>query len=90
MMNTQWKKGYEEGFAAGWKLAKSEQEVVKIDLPYNSTGCVPTGSFTSMMDNYNITTGISTITLNPDLPQTKPKKANLKVIRNLTDHTEIV
>ena len=84
MSNTEWKNGYEAGFAAGWKAAKSEFPGV-----YNIT---PNASFSTMADQspysvVNTTTDYGTITLT-ESPKTK--KPDLKVIHNLTDHTRIV
>ena len=36
MSNTEWKKGYEEGFAAGWKAAKNEQMKQPISYRYGN------------------------------------------------------
>jgi hypothetical protein len=80
MSDTEWKNGYEAGFAAGWKAAKSELPGV-----YNIT---PNASFSTMNDQpYNVKTNVElgTITLTE-----QKKKPDLRVISNLTDHTRIV
>ena len=76
MSNTEWKNGYEEGFAAGWKAAKSD-----ITISYATPTTFTTGQFATLPVNY---------TVSIDNKETPKKKANLRVIRNLTDHTEIV
>lgn len=83
MTNTEWKKGYEEGFAAGWKAAKENKDMNYKNYPpvyYGGykPGEVGTYSFATMADNFSInamnTHGNDTIT----------------TIRNLNDHTRIV
>ena len=88
-MNTEWKNGYEEGFAAGWKAAKNNDVypiTVTASSPYTS------GLYATMNDQpYNVTLGSAYTTDTITLTETKkPKKADLKVIHNLTDHTRIV
>lgn len=103
-MNTEWKKGYEEGFAAGWKAAKGSGLNHNSFLSINH-GVPPTvysGSltphFSTMADQspyhvVNTTTGYGTITLtessNKDCSPAA-KKPDLKVIHNPTDHTRTV
>ena len=96
MSNTEWKKGYEEGFAAGFKAGKVESTFNYTNFPpvyYGGTGPVgPIPHFSTMADQspYNVvntTTGCGTITLTES---SKTKKPDLKVIHNLTDHTRIV
>jgi hypothetical protein len=80
MSNTEWKNGYDAGFAAGWKAAKSELPGV-----YNITSGA---SFTTMNDQpYNIKTNVELGTI---VLKEEKKKPDLKVIHNLTDHTRIV
>lgn len=82
MSNTEWKNGYDAGFAAGWKAAKE--------------GPIP--HFSTMADQspYNVvntTTGYGTITLTESSKKDyspAAKKPDLKVVHNLTDHTRIV
>ena len=90
MSNTEWKNGYDAGFAAGWKAAKSELSGV-----YNIT---PGTTFSTMADQspYNVvntTTGYETITLTESSKKDyspAAKKPDLRVVHNLTDHTRIV
>lgn len=43
-MNIEWKKGYEEGFAAGWKAAKSELSYTNFPPVYYRGGG-PVGTY---------------------------------------------
>ena len=84
MSNTEWKNGYEEGFAAGWKAANDKNNLNYTNFPpvyYTTPPTFTTGQFSTFPDNYTVSIG------NKETPK---KKANLRVIRNLTDHTEIV
>lgn len=91
MSKTEWKNGYESGFAAGWKAAKTNVGISTGGLNTQGFATVSTGTYsTTMADNpYTITVdaNYSTTMLNE---QKKAKKPDLKVIRNLTDHTKIV
>lgn len=83
MSNTEWKKGYEEGFAAGWKAAAKQDELNHKNFPPVYYGGYKPGesgnyAFATMADTPSFTTGYST-TLN-----------ETRTIRNLTDHTRIV
>lgn len=80
-MISEWKKGYEEGFAAGWKSAKEELSAMN-NNPYYV--------FPQTMNDqpYNISTSVDLGTV--VLKEEKPSKPDLKVIHNLTDHTRIV
>lgn len=98
MSNTEWKKGYEEGFAAGWKAAK-EGGLNYTNYPpvyYGGTiGATMADSLGIVSGNpytINTTPGYGTITLTEAKTDYSPaaKKPDLKVIRNLTDHTRIV
>ena len=84
-MNTEWKKGYEEGFAAGWKAAAKQDELNHTNFPkvyYHDKNYMPNYTYpvhATMADQ-------SPITYPAPLNETKTEK----VIRNLTDHTRIV
>ena len=89
MSNTEWKNGYEEGFAAGWKAAKKNDVypiTVTASSPYSS------GLYATMADQpYNVSVSSAYTTDTITITESKkPKKADLKVIHNLTDHTRIV
>lgn len=74
MTNTEWKKGYEEGFAAGWKAAKNDKDTNCKNYPstvsYNETMA---GVFAMNARNTMLDSGVP------------PQKTY-----NLTDHTRIV
>lgn len=100
-MNTEWKKGYEEGFAAGWKAAKegSLNHNSFLSINHGVPPSIYSGSitphFSTMADQspyhvVNTTTGYETITITEPSKAPAAKKPDLKVIRNLTDHTRIV
>lgn len=79
MSNKEWKSGYEEGFAAGWKAAKNDLNYTNFPPVYYNpiVGAKPTGSYAGTMADTS--------------PITYPQPLNeTKTIRNLTDHTRIV
>lgn len=84
MSNTEWKKGYEEGFAAGWKAAKGNTpNHTNYSTVYHGRLRDPVSYKGTMAETvsynpYNINTTIGYET------------SDLKTIRNLTDHTRIV
>lgn len=85
MSNTEWKNGYDAGFTAGWKAAKSELSYTNFPPVYYATK--PVGSYSSyggtMADTPSYTHSISTGGLSGTLSETV-------TVRNLTDHTLIV
>ena len=103
-MNTEWKKGYEEGFAAGWKAAKESglNHNSFLSINHGVPPSIYSGSITphysTMADQspyhvVNTTTGYGTITLTEaktDNSPAAPKKTTLKVVHNLTNNTENV
>lgn len=91
MSNTEWKNGYDAGFAAGWKAAKADTPNYTNFPPVYYSGGTMADSLGIVSGNaYSVTTstGYGTITLTEAKKETK--KPDLKVIRNLTDHTLIV
>ena len=105
MSNTEWKNGYDQGFAAGWKAAKADKDLNYQNYPpvYYAGG--PTdavGSFsTTMADTLGIVSGAMTDTISLTgvtpyshgsySPGAQAVQLNeKKKINNLTDHTLIV
>jgi hypothetical protein len=83
MSNTEWKKGYEEGFAAGWKAARSQSDLnYKNYPPVYYGGEVRHYPHATMADTmpsyYGYSYNVETTTLGG------------KKINNLTNHTKIV
>ena len=91
MSNTEWKKGYEEGFAAGWKAAKEKSDTNYTNFPPVYFG----GSGGNMAYTVNPPGSYAINTMNDTLPSsyttdTVTIKGATNTIRNLTDHTRIV
>ena len=76
MSNTEWKKGYEEGFAAGWKAAAKQDELNYKNFPpvYHGAGTytikpVDKNGYTATMAETPSTGnpyGVKTVLLNED------------------------
>ena len=102
MSNTEWKKGYEEGFAAGWKAAKEQSDLNFKNYPPVYYGGVPVTYAVKPTDSISITGvggysvsdyapgSFSTMADQPTPSITLNETKTAKVIRNLTDHTLIV
>lgn len=100
MSNTEWKKGYEEGFAAGWKAAKEQSGLNHKNYPPVYYG----GSAYTVKPTDTVSiTGVGGYSVNDYSPATMaemPGSSNIygvktvllneKKINNLTDHTRIV
>ena len=80
-MNTLWKLGFAEGFAAGWEAAKKQPQSRNKYETMASTGPVGPAEYNSTISLTNPPFSISDYA-----PAASPNKT----VKNLTDHTLVV
>ena len=91
MSNTEWKKGYEEGFAAGWKAAKKDNTLGYQNYPpvyYGGVRPQDNVTIAGAPGAYSFSGGTMADTTSYVTAETPT--VTFAKIGNLTDHTLIV
>ena len=98
MINTEWKNGYDTGFAAGWKAAMESNKYSYQNFPpvyyggpqVNPTAGLRNGYVTSSSSN-KFQSGYHTLgQMDTMIDSGIPSQSETKTIWNLTDHTRTV